>query len=299
VDSYLAIDATGSMGASPCNAYQTQSGCPIKEAKDAAAGFVDVLLDGNPDAGYSQVGVGAFRGCYNPPRSSTYYGRQRCVTVSEMVHDLSTSKTDLTSTISGIWAIGHTAGSPPLQPSDGSGTNVCLGMYKGNEILFGPGGQTASNTLKLLVVLSDGDNTYYAPAAYGDGQPPAECRPSTGYSSSDIHVDTQCRSAQTRERSLDIKTEILADTLKSQGVEIYVVAFGVCGTDNPSQLPTDGYCSGIGDSAHDNTADRRLLKCIASSTAGTNDHYFEALTAGDLPSIYNQIASGVASRPIR
>jgi hypothetical protein len=315
VDTYLAIDATGSMGDSPCTATQTQSGCPIKEAKTAAVNFTDILLAAaagscDPD-GCTKVGVGAFRGCYNPPQSCLYdgshdgcssSGRDRCVIASQMLTDLSIDKSYVDSRINGIWAIGHTSGTAPLQSDSGSGSNVCLAMDKGavgtSFGLFGPGGQTAQNTLKILVLLSDGDNNYYAAAAYGNGQPPTECSPSDP-SHSDTYVDSSCRSAQTHERSLDIKTKALADQLKSQGVEIYVVGFGVCGANNTSQLPTTSYCNGIGNSDHDNTADRRLLKCIASSSAGTNDHYFEAATASQLPDIFSSIAREIAFRLIK
>ena len=303
VDTYLAIDATGSMGASPCTAYQTQSGCPIKESKDAAAGFVDVLLDDAVGSEYTQVGVGAFRGCYYQPKSVIEggTGRQRCITVSQMVTDLDTDKSYLNTRIGGIWAIDHTAGTAPLQPSNGVGSNVCLGMYKGNEALFGPNGQTASNTLKIIVILSDGDNNYAGSLVYQGSpnySPPVECRPSSNYTSSDTYLDSSCRSAQTRERSVDTKTKAFADTLKSSGVEIYVVGFGVCGTGS-SQLPTTSYCSGIGNSDHDNTADRRLLKCTASSTTETNDHYFEVPNADDLPAVFDQIARNIAFRLIK
>ena len=65
VDAYMAIDATGSMGASPCNGSQNNSGCPIYEAKNAAKKFTDTLLADNGN-GYTLVGAGAFRGCYIP-----------------------------------------------------------------------------------------------------------------------------------------------------------------------------------------------------------------------------------------
>jgi hypothetical protein len=318
VDTYLAIDATGSMGDSPCTAYQTQSGCPIKEAKDAATNFTNILLN-DTSASYTKVGVGAFRGCYNPPRSSLYDGRERCVTVSQMVTDLSTNKSYVNSRISGIWAIGHTSGTAPLQPDSGSGTNVCLAMYKGavgtSFGLFGPNGQTATNTLKILVILSDGDNTYNGDVVYQSSpqSPPTDCRPASGYSSSDPYLGSTCftssslyegghryyYSDQTREMSMDTKTKTLATTLKNSGVEIYVVGFGVCGTNDPNQFPTTSYCNGIGNSNYDSVADRRLLKCIASSTTGTNDHYFEVTTASQLPDVFGQIARQIGFRLIQ
>jgi len=41
----------------------------------------------------------------------------------------------------------------------GSGTNVCLGLRKANEILFGAGSHTQSGTRRYIVILTDGDNT--------------------------------------------------------------------------------------------------------------------------------------------
>jgi hypothetical protein len=103
-------------------------------------------------------------------------------------------------------------------------------MHKGNEILFGASGQTASNTLKILVILSDGDNNYAGSLVYQGSpnySPPIDCRPSSNYTTSDTYLDSSCRSAHSRERSVDTKTKAFADTLKSSG-EIHVVGFGVC-----------------------------------------------------------------------
>lgn len=278
VDTALMIDATGSMGASPCNSNQNNTGCPIKEARDAASQFVDVLLGGTNSL--TKVGFAPFRGCYNPPRLNS-----DCVPGSNVLL-LSNDASYLKSNIAAVRAKG------------GTGTNVCLALRQGRDILFGPGAQTSSNVAKFLVILSDGDNTYNA-ASYGQGAPPSDCRPDTSPSNSDTYVDSSCRAAQVRERQLDIKTKALADSLKSQNVEIFVVAFGVCGTANSAKPSDPGYCNGIGNSDHDNAADRRLLKCIASSTEGTNDHYFEVSTATDLPDVFGDIARAIAFRLIQ
>lgn len=277
VDTALMIDATGSMGASPCNGNQNNSGCPIKEARDAASLFVQTLLGGTNYQ--TQVGFAPFRGCYNPPRL-----HHRCVPGSNILN-LSSNASYLQSNIANVRAVG------------GTGTNVCLALRQGRDILYGPGAQSGSNVAKFLVILSDGDNTYNS-ASYGQGAPPAECRPNTSPQNSDTYVDSNCRPAQTRERELDVKTKALADSLKAQGVEIYVVAFGVCGNPDNAKPSQPGYCNGIGNGDHDNAADRRLLKCIASSTDGTNDHYFEVATASDLPDIFGDIARAIAFRLI-
>jgi hypothetical protein len=86
----------------------------------------------------------------------------------------------------------------------------------------------------------------------------------------------------------------LANDLKAQGVEIYVVAFSVCGGIDTSVLANP--CSGVGGGGSDSTSDHRLLKCIASSSPDSNDHYYETATASQLPAIFQQIAQAIAFR---
>ncbi len=283
VDTVLAIDATGSMGASPCNWYDNNPGCPIYEAKNAAKEFTDALLTDTISSSETLVGAIAYRGCYDPPRDYS-----ACIPTDEMVTELSNDKSLLMSRIDDIEALG------------GTGTNNCLGLLKANEVLFGPDHHTVSNSLHIVVILSDGDNTYNASSySASEGAPPAECRPDYDPANSDYYTDTSCRSAQTRERQLDTKTVEMVDSMTANGVEVYVVALDVCGTNDVHQYATTSYCSGIGNTNHDNTADRRLLKCIASSTPGTNDHYFEVETAEDLPNTFATIARLIGFRLIR
>lgn len=297
-DTVLLVDSTGSMGASPCNSNDNNSGCPIFEAKNAAESFAELFLtDANS---YTQVGYTPFRGCHNPPRTNS-----GCVTNS-MLEDLTDDLTDVEGAITATTALG------------GTGTNVCLALYKAQEMFDGPNAQTASNTVKSIVILTDGDNTYNA-ASYNAAQnsPPSECRPASSYTSSDAFVGTGCSASgsgsasssnpgsnsETRERSLDRKTRDLAVTLKNSGIEIYVVAFGVCGTSNSTvyttnQCKTDANGGQIGNNNPDTTADSRLLKCIASSTQNTNDHYYNVPTAEDLPAVFEDIARAIAFRLI-
>jgi len=284
VDTVLAIDATGSMGAYPCNWHDNNPGCPIYEAKNAAKDFTDALLTDTISSSETLVGAIAYRGCYDPPRDYS-----DCIPTATMVTELSNDKSLLLDRIDDIEAVG------------GTGTNNCLGLLKANEVLFGPDYHTVSNSLHIVVILSDGDNTYNASSySASEGAPPPECRPDYDPENSDDHVDTSCRSAQTRERQLDIKTKALVDTMQANGVEVYVVALDVCGTNDVHKYKsTPGYCAGIGNTNHDDTADRRLLKCIASSTPGTNDHYFEVETAEDLPNTFATIARLIGFRLIR
>ena len=290
-DSYLTLDATGSMH-SGCNAAETTTGgaCPIKEARDAANAFVDTLLGGSPN-GLTLIGSGAFRGCYNPPRSNT-----KCISVGSMITNLTTSASTLHTGINNIHAIGATG-----QPSGGSGTNPCLALKKGNDVLFGPGHHTEANTLRFLVILSDGDSVYNAGEVNQSSpqSPDSPCRPSSPWTD-DGDLSSGCRSnTQTQEAKIDTLAKNQADALKAAGVEIYVVALSVCGGINTSVLANP--CSGVGGTGWgnpDSTADHRLLKCIASSHAGTNDHYFETASASSLPDIFQQIAGQIAFRLI-
>jgi hypothetical protein len=266
VDTVLTIDATSSM-ASPCNSSQSNSGCPIKEAKDAATAFAGTLLNG---AGTRQAAVVPYRGCYKPPRQY-----DSCVPAG-WLHDLSSSYGLVSAKINDIGAQG------------GSGTNVCLGLYQTEEVLFGPQSQTSDSALHIAVLLSDGDNNYNS-VAFGNGEPPTDCRPSSPNGSDGT---SGCSNSASRERQLDTKTLAIADALKAQGAEVYVVGFGVCGSAGTSQCNR----AMVGGTHHDDIADRNLLKCIASSSASTNDHYFEVPTASDLPAVFAQIAQSLAFR---
>jgi hypothetical protein len=278
VDAVLSIDATGSMGANPpCNSSDSNSGCPIWEAKNAAKNFVNVLINGTSSS--TAIGVNPYRGCYNAPR--THSG---CVTLSQ-VANLSSSEAALDAKIDSITAVG------------GTGTNTCLGLHKANEVIFGAGSHPGSNTLRFVVILADGDNTWNSAAfssTQGGGHPPVACRATTSPSNSDGDVTTNCLAAQTRERQVDVKTQEMASAMKSSGVEIFVVGFGVCGSSSTAKCDT----TKIGNTDHDNLADRNLLKCMASSSANTNDHYYEVPTATDLPAVFQDIANAIAFRLI-
>jgi hypothetical protein len=277
VDTVMAIDATGSMGdGSGCPNGST---CPIVAAKNAAKSFTDTLLSGSTQSSETLVGVTPYRGCFNPTR--TY---SACVPIATMVQPLSNNKSVVDSRINAITALG------------GSGTNVCLGLNEANQILYGVGHHTVSNMLKIVVILSDGDNTYNANSySSSEGAPPLVCRPSYDPAHSDDDVTVSCLGAQTRERQLDTKTKQLVDSMKANGVEVYVVGFGVCGTKNNNLCNP----SLIGGTSNDNTADRNLLKCLASSSTGTNDHYFETASAADLPGIFTNIARLIGFRLIK
>lgn len=115
-----------------------------------------------------------------------------------------------------------------------------------------------------------------------------------------------------RERQLDVRTLNLARAIKSQGVEIFVVAFAGpvpgCNLDSiayfndevPSECNTvkDIVKGPIGDNSNEGEANHQLLKCMSSNTQGTNDHYFYANSESELNSIFTSIANQIAHRLI-
>jgi hypothetical protein len=140
VDLGMSIDDTGSMD-SGCNGSQTNSGCPIKEARDGAnALLTSVGVDGGSVAAAALV---PSRGCY---RSN---GSSGCVDYSgsgNKVINLTTTKSTLTTGISNLRAQG------------GSGTNICTGVaYAGDRVLNSPDARATAR--KVVVVMSDFANT--------------------------------------------------------------------------------------------------------------------------------------------
>jgi hypothetical protein len=108
---------------------------------------------------------------------------------------------------------------------------------------------------------------------------------------------SSCGSSVRRERQLDLRTWNLAKNVETDGVEIFVVAFGVCSSNSTTY--TQAQCDAqIGNTDADSTADQRLMKCVASSSPTTNDHYFYASSASALPTIFTTIAQQIAHRLI-
>jgi len=280
LDVVMLLDATGSM-----------QGDPISNAKGASETFKDILLGTSPSGNVS-VGVTPFRGCFRDNPQSALAPKPNtsglCVNYDNETTYLSSDSSLLSSRISNITATG------------GSGTNVCGGMFMGMDILDGPNNHlTEEGNKRYMVLLSDGDNTYNNYSYQNSPTSPyAECRPNSTPQNDDQYVDSNCRSAQLREKEIDIKSWALVQDIEDEDVEIFVVGFGVCDHDaNP--LYTDAQCnSQIGNNDHDNTADERLLKCIASSSAGSNDHYYWASSDEDLESIFVSIANQIAHRLI-
>ena len=269
LDAVVMLDATGSMFRAPCTPTQDNDGCPIKEARDAANKFIDILLGRDAP---TKLGFAPYRGCYNPPRLYV-----DCVPASRIVN------------LSGDAAVLHD-GVNQTAAIGGTGTNVCLALRTARDIVLGPGAQPGSSTQQFVVILTDGDNTYNN-TSFGEGQPPAECAP-LDPAQSDGYIGTECHDAQPKEQELDQKTVAIADQLKAQGVAVYAVGFAVCGTDDGGSASDAGYCAGVGDGAHDNVSDQRLLKCIVSAPG----NYHRVTSAQELENIFELIAWEIVGR---
>jgi len=137
---------------------------------------------------------------------------------------------------------------------------------------------------------------------------------STGYLNGQDGQDyTSCSETPApRERQVDVQTLNIANAIKAQNVEIFVVSFSACAnTDGTTVYNTAGgaTCASqpnpvvsapvsgkVGDTTSELTANMRLAKCIASSTPGTNDHYWYSTDATTLPNIFTTIAAQIAHR---
>jgi hypothetical protein len=258
-DTVILLDTSSSMAAN-CDQDLANPGCAIKEAKDASHSLVDVLLGGLNTA--SQVGYGAYTFCYGPE-----YGNAKCIMPPNLLAPAQNQ------------AAVHAAitGTPALQDETtrpAGGTNVCLALDKAVAWL-----NSSSAQVKNVVVLTDGDNNFFYNAS--TVYPPAQCR-----ASQDANQNCGTEPSLVGEREMDVKTLQRADALKALGTQVYVVAFKVCGTrDDPD-------CAAIGNADPDNVADRRLLKCIASSPS----HYVEITNASEIPDAFREIAAAIVSR---
>lgn len=293
-DSAVAIDASGSMNSAACG------GCPSKiaRAKASATDFVDYLTNGSS---ITKVGYAPYMGCYSQPHPPS----ANCV-AAPINNDVSVAIPNCDDTVNpnGVAiavACLNTDGNyikQRIASTTAVGfTNICLGLRELQKILDGAGNQKASpDTKRFAVVLTDGDNFYNA--ADAPGLDPL-CAPSPATTTGGSACNTPRSPAN---RSLDLKTSQLATTMKASApgaaaIEIFTIGVGVCNPNNTTYTPTQ--CDNQVGQNNDppSIASQRLLKCVASSTRFTNDHYFYAPDDGStLGDIFQTIAIEIASR---
>ena len=224
----------------------------------------------------AEVAYAPYTHCYQPdPGYPALDGRAACVPMT--------------------WVAGPTASSVALHAAIdetvvvNSGTeNICLALLQAQNMLA----PAAEGRRQSIILVSDGDNRFqYTSFFQSIGYPPAGCRPDL---STDQPLQGLCDPPAWRERELDELTLQKADELNDAGVEIYVVAlwsdFEPCGLDSSDPNPN---CDQVGNADHDNIANERLLRCIATSP----DHY-TSVNFVDLPETLEEIASEIVSRSL-
>jgi len=328
LDLVLVMDDTGTMR-NTCNgngytpSTQTNSTCPVKQARDGANALLDILPFGCGGC-QTQVAIVPFRGCYSNHATNRYnpvpmasegapynanpaYASRGCINQNDIM-SLSGDRTALKNHIDTRLAA----------PGGYPGTNVCAGMYEGYQRLTGAGAD--ADARKIMVILTDGDQRYsdgaqgntrgnspvpgvYDTAAWSSGQGtggvPAQCRPgSPSYTTSAWSDNTDKRI-----NTMDVGAYSYANSLKALGVEIYVLRFAVPAGDLPATTLCDPTLVGPANASTDRnnsneSRDQNFSRCLASSTAGTNDHYFYAAAPSDIPTMFTIIAQAIATRLI-
>jgi Flp pilus assembly protein TadG len=336
LDVTVLLDDTGTMGSGCTDTQRTSPAtdqsspaCPIGLTRNAAKDFLDILAQGGVLPASTNVGFLSFRGCYadtninprNEPAPPSWNPLRGCVKFSDTIA-LSNDVSAIESRIDTMQAAG---GYP--------GTNLCLGFAQANKNLFGPGSR--ADARKVLIILTDGENRYsdfaHQDVAVANSQPTtnrflANPAPDT-YPSSVTDTNDQPASDGTvndcwpsgpaqdataygadydsRINTIDDETLEQVDDLKDEGVEVFVVGYGVNGAADPGTTCDDAMRGRVGTfsgrhvtGSSDTQGDRELAKCIASSKEGTNDHYFETSVTG-LSDVFTHIARIITYRLVK
>jgi Flp pilus assembly protein TadG len=237
-------------------------GTPLADVKSAALNFSNTLL-GDSAAGGTEIALIPYRANYHATSNCSFFNMNTSSYVrTSAIVGYSNNKTTVNNGINAMSACGY--------------TNVCGGL---DQALTTMNTSHDPDAKRVLVLLTDGDNNP------GSNDQAGTCNP-IGTSAS--HTEDQ------RDKDLDTKAyTLVSGSIKPAGIEVYVVGLSVAGSSNSNLCNT----SMIGSLSYaDSTSDRNLLKCIASSDAGTNDHYFETSSSAQLVAIFQSIAGEVGFR---
>ena len=263
----LLVDAQARMG-NGCN--RNPETCAMGRLRTEANNFVETIAG----AAGAQVGYAPYTQCYSPPLAATYPCVSRTIVVEP------------TSAVGQLHAAIN--GTDPIRSG---AANLCLPLLEAQRMFE----QAPSNGRRTIILLSNGDNRYNHTTFWNDNlsYPPGKCRPFP-FDETFNNAFGPCDPVPVpEERLLDQLTQQMANELKSDRIEIYVVGLNVCGSDDGLTQDSPAYCGGIGDNAQDSVSDQRLLKCIASSP----DHYF-SVQVGDPDWFFQDIASEIVSRSL-
>lgn len=261
----LVIDNSGSM-----------EGEPIDAVKAAAHQFVDMMIP-NGGAAAIKVGLVPFRGkvrlpadidgrpagcrnadgSFNQPVNPTDYS---CTNAAlPPVAGLSYNKGVIHGAIASMQAQGGAQYS--------SCTTIAEGLKWGRHVLTSDAPFTEAGSRsrfrKVLILLSDGDNNI------GDAitNPNSTCRRNAYFGMGVMDCDDGDYGC------LDQAMLAEAEAAKGEGIEIFSIRYGVS-----------------------DEVDIELMKRVASSKPGTNDHYFDAPSLDDLQTIFNRIGRQLGFR---
>ncbi len=321
IELVMVLDATGSM-----------KGTPIANVKEAASNLVSLIMpssntsntrskiglvpfqgkvriDGNDPVEANPDGVGA--GCRNAndtlndgklkeeysdtrDRRSIFYGysisgvstsQDKTCSGMSPIRALSSNKTTILDNIEAIDAGAVT-----------SGTIISEGIKWGHRVLSPDApytqGSTDKKVRKIMIVLTDGDtedgrcggkyasgsrtiNTYWTNAYFGQG-----LRPDTATSPYD---------------TLSTASETLAQipSCEDGGELNQAVIDEAKAAKNDANYPVEIFSIRFGDS---DSTDKALMKEIASSKTGTEDHYYDAPSASDIQEMFKKIGQQLGQR---
>jgi hypothetical protein len=261
----LVIDNTGSMNGAPLNAVKT-----------AAKKLVDLMM---PDGGAASIKVGLvpFRGkvrlnagvdglpagCRNADGSvNTHSGTCQNGDLRPIM-GLSYNKTSIKNSINSMAA-----------RSGLSGTVISEGIKWGRHVLtpdtpFTEGGSTA-RFRKVMILLTDGDTedgTCGAPYQCG---PPFPCGNYRYNAYNGMGVSNfNCNNYGCLDQAMLNEAQIAKDN----NIEVFTIRYGVS-----------------------DAVDIELMKAVASSTEGTDDHYFDAPSTSDIGTVFDKIGRQLGYR---
>ena len=260
----LVIDNTGSM-----------NGTPIRKVRQAAGELVDLVI---PDGGApsTKVGLVPFRGkvrlgnnadgqgagCRNADGTVNETNWYSCFRGIPRTLELSTKKSKIKSAINSMDANRYYS----------SGTVISEGIKWGRQVLtpeapFTQGGDD-EDYRKIMILLTDGDTE----DGKCGGRYAATRDPNSywynayyGMGVTDCHCEPG--------GCLDNAVLLEADKAKDAGIEIFAVRYG-----------------------NSDSVDISLMKQVASSKPGTDDHYFDAPSVNDIDDIFKEIGKQLGWR---
>lgn len=267
LDVVFVIDNTGSMG-----------GTPIAKVREASRDLVDLIMpDGAAPA--AKIGLVPFRGKVHvgagvdglPEGCRNADGTRNTGLLPQYPDPYHRVSADTCTPIpaiaplTGDKSVIHAAIETQTATGAASGTVISEGLKWGRQVLspqapYTQGGDPAKFR-KIMILLTDGDTE----DGTCGGSYRATYTPNNYYTNAYFGMGTtscHCENGGCLNQAMLDE----ATAAKNQGVEVFAVRFG-------DSDPTDV----------------ALMKGVASSRPGTDDHYFNAPTAGDIDDVFKQI----------